>query len=231
MTKAEAKVLVGVLVAAYPHQAIEQETLDLYVALLTDLDAAQATAAVKRLICLQARWRPTIAEIREEVVEPALALPSPAAAWAEVKAAIAKHGVPYPGQMDSWRRPSWSCTLVAEAVKAIGYTEIATAEIEGVARAHFLQAYSSMREETVRAAQLPPDLKRQPAALPIESAPALLKTIADVLPVVADARLPEGQALLVRPTRPLSQGEIRRIDHGSHQGNTRNEREGEHQHG
>jgi len=63
MTPDEAKTVVALLIAAYPHDGIEQETFDLYAAALERLrDPAAAQEAVRRLV-LQTHRFPTIATI------------------------------------------------------------------------------------------------------------------------------------------------------------------------
>jgi hypothetical protein len=80
MTKHEAAKLVAVLSAAYPRQEIEEATLAIYCEMLLDLDHAIAERGVKVLMA-NSRWFPTIAEIREAVLEQQSPLPSPAEAW------------------------------------------------------------------------------------------------------------------------------------------------------
>lgn len=64
MTGTEARALLTVLIAAFPRDAIEQETFDLYAAQLANLEAGAARTAVERIV-ESGRHFPTIAEIRE----------------------------------------------------------------------------------------------------------------------------------------------------------------------
>lgn len=71
---------VAVLAAAYPRQAFPPDSIRLYVRMLADLDSGDIADAVTRLV-KRSTFLPSIAEIRREVAEARLGLPSPAVAW------------------------------------------------------------------------------------------------------------------------------------------------------
>lgn len=71
---------VAILGAAYPRQAFPTDSVRLYIRLLADLNPDALADAVARLI-RRSTWLPSIAEIRYEVAEATLALPSVGEAW------------------------------------------------------------------------------------------------------------------------------------------------------
>ena len=64
MTKPEAIKLIAVLRAAYPNQDITEETVELYAAMLADLDFSIAQESLQRHIATS-RFFPTVAELRD----------------------------------------------------------------------------------------------------------------------------------------------------------------------
>jgi hypothetical protein len=56
---------------------------------------------------------PAIAELRRDVAAAVLDLPTPEAAWAEIRQGFSDGGI--------YREPGWSCAPLAEAVRAIGW--------------------------------------------------------------------------------------------------------------
>ena len=84
MTKTEVAALLAVCSAAFPHVSVTKETAAVYAEMLADLEYRAALAAVKRLIATS-QYFPSVAAIRETTVTlTAPAIPSNAAAWAEV---------------------------------------------------------------------------------------------------------------------------------------------------
>ena len=142
----EALECLTVLAASYPRAEIEEATLVAYSSMLADVDGDQAQAAIKRIICTS-KWFPTIAEIRAEIAEAATAqLPAVEIAWGEVWKAIGKYGM--------YRTPEFSCPEIAAAVDAISWRHICLDENVTSTRARFTDAYRSIREGRVEAAQL-----------------------------------------------------------------------------
>lgn len=65
MTKDQAQALVGLLIAGFPRTAIEPETVEVYIAAVSELrDAERAKTTVEQLI-RASRWFPSVAEIRD----------------------------------------------------------------------------------------------------------------------------------------------------------------------
>lgn len=71
---------VAALAAAYPRQQFPEDTQRMYVRMLSDLDEAAVAQATERLIRRSA-FLPSISEIRMEVSEAEVGLPSAAEAW------------------------------------------------------------------------------------------------------------------------------------------------------
>lgn len=72
---------VGVLAAAYPNANLPDETIRVYVRILSDIPADALAGAITRLV-KTSKFIPSISEIRREVAEGMLALPLPGDAFA-----------------------------------------------------------------------------------------------------------------------------------------------------
>lgn len=84
-------VCVAGLAAAYPRQAIQRETVSVYVRALRDLPVQHVEAAVLTLIT-ESVFFPTVAEIRAAVLDRTHPLPEPEEAWEQVVAWLARRG-------------------------------------------------------------------------------------------------------------------------------------------
>jgi hypothetical protein len=73
-------VAIAALRDAYPRADFPDRAVAMYGTMLADLDDQEVLDAVGRL-CKRSRFLPTIADIREEVAEAVLRLPSPEEAW------------------------------------------------------------------------------------------------------------------------------------------------------
>lgn len=134
MTINEARRLVAVALAAYP--SMQEKDLSLTAAVwqkaLGDLPLDNLEKAIIKII-VSKKFFPSISEIRSEAVSfAAPAHPQPEEAWAEVMA-----------QLDPYRTPHYSDSLIHRAVKAVGYLNLCMSERIGVERAHFLQIYGA----------------------------------------------------------------------------------------
>lgn len=146
MTKTEALKCLSILKASYPRQELGRDTLEAYAAMLADIDFEAAQDAVRRLIC-GSKWFPSIAEIRAEVAQAAMAnMPAPEIAWGEVWKAISRYGMN--------RQPQFSCPEVAAAVDVIGWRTICLDENVASSRSRFIDAYRSYHDGSRSAAQL-----------------------------------------------------------------------------
>lgn len=145
MNASEAVKLVGMLKAAYPRAEINAETTRIYCEMLADLDASEATNAVKHLLATS-KFFPSIAEIRAMLATRQEQLPASEAAWGEVRKAISSQG--------RYRTPQFSHPAISHTVDVIGWETICSSEAIGVERAHFLRCYEDYCARHVQAAQL-----------------------------------------------------------------------------
>ena len=131
------------LAAAYPDRQIGPDTIAVYLAALDDLPDAEVEQAVAALI-RTAHWPPSIAQIRERVAEERLALPTPAAALAQVELHVFRRGgAPHPD--------------VAEALRIVGGARAwRESDRPSVLRGQFLAAYADLRATAVREVQQGP---------------------------------------------------------------------------
>lgn len=143
MTEPEVAELLGILVAAYPNQQINPQTVSVYTMALADLDAGEALQAVRRILA-ESRFFPTIAEIRQDVTRARVALPSAEEAWGEVHRKIKDVG--------AYGDPEWSSPALQQTVRAIGWRELCLTELDDLntTRAHFFRTFNAYRERTLR---------------------------------------------------------------------------------
>ena len=128
---------VAVLAAAHPRQPIQEETVKVYVAALSDIDPERLADAVEFCV-ITMRSFPTISDIRRRVAEAELGLPTPQQALVEVSKAICDGTsiVPTP--------------LVLEAARAVGVdSQIHDQNPAGVWRGQFLKTYSGLWEARI----------------------------------------------------------------------------------
>lgn len=145
MTDSQGVKLMGALSRAFPRQEMHQETIELYVRMLKDLDELEARRAVARIMTT-AKYFPTIAEILGEAAKAMCAsIPPAEAAWGLVLKAISKVGV--------HRVPRFKCPVMALAVASIGWRDLCLAENVTSTRARFIEAYRVFRVQVVESKQ------------------------------------------------------------------------------
>ena len=170
MTRAEAAEMVAVIVTAYPNydKFRNPKEITAYVNLLANMfetdSGAAVGLAVKKHIATS-KWPPSIAEIRElmlETTHPEIAPPD--LAWAAVSDLIF-----------TLRRGQWADAksrlpaLVARAVEIIGWTALhdmhsgdgMNGSKPGMARVAFMQQYTPMYERAKREAMTPQPITSQ----------------------------------------------------------------------
>lgn len=149
------RVLVATLAAAYPRETIREATLKLYVRKLCDLSPPALAQAVDECI-LTSRFFPTVAEIRDRVAVARVCAPTPEEAWGEVMAAVSRWG--------RYRDPQWSHALVGQAADCMGWASICDCDEDGIGtlRAHYLRAYSGIRDRHQREVQIEGALPSMP---------------------------------------------------------------------
>ena len=124
MKESEAAELVAVLSAAFMRPPMNEKTMQIYEAMLLDLEHDAAKRAVARLISTS-KWLPTIAEIRTVATEAEHgARRLGMEAWGDVLQAIQQVGFittlgPTPEQ-DKLPRPNFEDRLVAQCVQIMG---------------------------------------------------------------------------------------------------------------
>lgn len=185
---------ITVLRVAYPGE-FSDTTAAFYARKLADLDPAQVTAAIDRLVN-RMRFRPTVADIRLEVAEAQLGLPSVTEAW-EIALRGSLKDAP---------------AAVRDAADFVGGRwAITTTDNPATLRAQFRQAYERSREQALSEAAgatpprvLPP---RRVPALPPSPSPERLDV--PMPPVLVRAyRLARGEHL-GPPTEAECQDAIR----------------------
>ena len=144
---------VAILRDAYPRADFPDRSARLYGTMLADMDDALVVAAVTRLI-RRSTFLPTIAEIRREVMEHVLCLPSPQEAWEMVNRPETEGHLP---------------TVVLASLQALGgrYT-IRVSDSPSVIRAQFMRDYEARRDAAMTAA-----VGADPAGLPSPTMAAL----------------------------------------------------------
>lgn len=163
MTKAEARQLVAIAVAACPTQSasFERERLDYmgvaWFGLLADISYDDAAAALKRWLATS-HWLPAPAQIRAIVSEAAVGRARPGAeAWGDVLRAIGRYGRD--------RQPTFVDEVCGRAVSAFGWRALCDSENQIADRARFIELYDQL------AARVAED--RAVATLPGIAKPAL----------------------------------------------------------
>ena len=127
------------LADTYPSKNVTASTIRIYVDDLSDLPEPLVVAAIARLRKTNT-FMPTIAEIRNLVVEAACGLPSESEAWQQVREAMRTH---VPGQ------GPWTChPLVLEAVKEVGTWELRNDD-SGRAADLFRRTYRAKRASLI----------------------------------------------------------------------------------
>lgn len=135
MSEQTTAMAVAALRAAYPRQDFPDESVRMYVRMLSDLDPVLVGQAVERLMGRSA-WLPAISEIRLEVAEATTPLPTAAEAWTLVSTAAP------PGSQSLPLPPA-----VRESLDAVGGRwTIMHSERPETIRSQFLRDYQQRRD-------------------------------------------------------------------------------------
>ena len=143
MEKVEFLKIAEAIKTAYPKENLipNKEAMQLWYAMLKDLDYKTVQAAVKAYIATK-RFPPTIADIRTMAQPPKTDWSD---AWGEVQSAIRLFG---------WARPKEALESMSpktrEIVKRFGWQEICTSENVGVLRGQFRAAYEAYTDTELR---------------------------------------------------------------------------------
>jgi len=143
MTSDESGNIIHMLKATWSHPPMSDDTAEIYILCLRDLDYEDAKAAVLDLIT-DSKWMPAISEIRKAALALTDDTPNAAEAWDEVNRMFHNGG--------SWVVPEWSDSLIGKVVAGMGgWATLCASENSIADRAHFLTAYRI--EETRKQAQ------------------------------------------------------------------------------
>jgi hypothetical protein len=145
MTEVESKRITTLLVAAYPAWKPSEATMQLYERLLTPMDARLAEEAVLRIIRTAREFAPSVGVICREAARLTLyrgeAEISAEEAWAEVAAAVRRHGF--------YREPEFSNPALARTVAAMNWAELCTNRNLEATRAHFFRLFGAFQERRI----------------------------------------------------------------------------------
>lgn len=178
MTRKETVKLLAFLTAAMPHAKIGEGTAEAWHLLLGDLDFAVAQAAASRVLQEHTgAWLPAPALIRQAASALAAPrVPDPDEAWAQVMAAMRRHGWMDPAAAYAEMDP-----LVAAVVRGLGWRALCEGTTD-VTRGQFRMAYTAARDRHQKASGLPPAL--QDGALAPPAPPALASGAGADRPVI-----------------------------------------------
>jgi hypothetical protein len=124
---------IAILRDAYPRQPFPDASVAFYARKLADLDAVELAGAVDR-ITNRSTFLPSVAEIRSEVAEARLGLPTTAEAWETAES----------GSLRTAPEPLRRAVEIVGGRWAIRHSDNPTA-----VRAQFRQAYEDLRQEAV----------------------------------------------------------------------------------
>lgn len=155
MTETQCEQLLAVLQGAYPRTEFSDDTIDVYTAMLSDLDFKAAQVAVRQLIATS-KWLPTIAEIRRAVMDLVDPLPSTEDAWIEVMQQARAYN------LHSGRFPEFSHPVVAKAADAVGWHALCYTDNIAMLASQFRRAYESIRESAMESRQAGTMLQERP---------------------------------------------------------------------
>lgn len=149
MTDLQAKRLVAALAAAFTNNKLTDDSIRVYVSMLSDLDFDAANAGIARLVAT-AKFPPTIAEIREATLAMASGeVRAGGDAWGDLLKAVARWGRNrQPGKDFHFEDP-----VVAEVVAALNWRELCDSEHPEAARARFIQLYDKLAANRRRSEQ------------------------------------------------------------------------------
>ena len=136
MKRDEAFRIVAMLQGAWPHRQLPDSTAEVYAMTLSDLAYAEVRDAVTRLI-QTSKFLPSVAEIREVVVEERCDLPAAEVAWGEVRAAIHRVGIYFV--------PVFECDEIEQATNIIGWETLCNSTNIASERARWIDTYRALR--------------------------------------------------------------------------------------
>jgi hypothetical protein len=142
------------LVAAYPAAQVSEQTVEVYVTMLHDLDRSPVEQAIVRLIATS-KFLPTVAEIRAMAVSVERGAERRGVeAWGDVLSEIRRVGV--------YGKPRFGDPLTAECVRMLGWRTLCESSHDFADRARFAELYDERqnreRQDAVAGRALPAPL-------------------------------------------------------------------------
>lgn len=149
--KQEILKMLAVLAAGYPDVEIGEETVKLYLVMLSDIPLDLLKAALMELIA-KSKWFPKVADIRDAVyrlIAKKDGIPQPFEAWGQVVAEMKQKGIT--------ARPDFTHPFIMETVNAVGgWYYLCHSENSVSDRARFLEFYEQkLRQHRDDALSLP----------------------------------------------------------------------------
>jgi hypothetical protein len=139
MQKQECAVLVGMIASAYPSWKPTQETVSVYVELLSDLDKNEAQNALRSLL-MASEYPPAVAAIRKKVLESRDGAPLlKAEAWELVMHLVRRYG--------TYERPAIEDYVTQQVVNSLGWRELCTSTNTDTIRAQFFRLYDEVAQK------------------------------------------------------------------------------------
>ncbi len=146
MTGGEAKRLIGTLAIHYPREKFSAERLDLFAALISDLELGEAAAAAVAWMATE-KYFPEVSAFRTAVLSRRGALPPDVdLAWGEVQLKLRTIG--------SRGIPLFTHPAITEAVAAMGWQSLCNSTTPMADRAHFAKFYASTSKRAALDAQV-----------------------------------------------------------------------------
>lgn len=162
MNKSEFSVWAMALKTYFPRDNLlpSKEAMELWFQELRDIPAPVATAMLRKWVDTQ-KWPPTIAEVRAMCAEIANGkLPEWSDGWAEVTAAIRRHGY-----IDQEAALASLSPATRNAVETIGWQAICLSENPDTIRAQFRQVFQICVNRQIEDRQINPELKAAIASM------------------------------------------------------------------
>lgn len=142
MQRGEMAMVCALLVAAFPAWAATEQTIEMYLAMLGDLDGELVFRAAQDWVLNEDKF-PTIAGIRKRCAEIAgVVAPDVNEAWLEVADALERYGRDFYAKGNTW-----SNGLITKSVKTVGYGNLCFSNAIGVERATFFKTYEKLKKE------------------------------------------------------------------------------------
>jgi hypothetical protein len=113
-----------------------EENIKNWAIVMGDIDHAEAEMAVMLLVRSHTYDRLKVADIVKSVKDMRNAsIPTAEEAWKEVLR-----------NLNPYRRPEWSCSLIQDAVRTMGFLQLCNSENPSIDRAQFLKIYNNLRD-------------------------------------------------------------------------------------